>query len=227
MKTIAILLAAGRGSRFGGEIKKQFVKVWDKPLLYYSLKAFNESNVDEIIIVTSKEDIAYIEDIVKYYNFTKVSNIVTGGDERYDSVYKGLLEVERGICLIHDCARAMISTELINRCREETFKYPAVIPVVDLKDTVRLRAGDFGGDTLDRNSLCIVQTPQCFDIELIKSAFEKMYKTDYKFLGITDDAMVVEKFSDIKVKLIEGDYHNIKVTTAEDLEIAKVFLGRK
>ena len=100
MKTIAILLAAGRGSRFGGEIKKQFVKVWDKPLLYYSLKAFNESNVDEIIIVTSKEDIAYIEDIVKYYNFTKVSNIVTGGDERYDSVYKGLLEVERGICLI-------------------------------------------------------------------------------------------------------------------------------
>ena len=227
MKTIAILLAAGRGSRFGGEIKKQFVKVWDKPLLYYSLKAFNESNVDEIIIVTSKEDIAYIEDIVKYYNFTKVSNIVTGGDERYDSVYNGLLAAKKGICLIHDCARAMISTELINRCREETFKYPAVIPVVAVKDTVRVRDNDFGGDTLDRNNLCIVQTPQCFDIDLIKSTFQKMYKSDYKNMGITDDAMVVEKFSDIKVKLIEGDYHNIKVTTAEDLEIAKVFLGRK
>ena len=126
--------------------------------------------------------------------------------------------------MIHDSARAMISVELINRCIEETFKYGAVVPVVVPKDTIRVRDGEFGGETIDRNTLCIIQTPQCFDIALIKSAFEKLYKTDYKTLGITDDAMVVEKFTDTKVRLIDGDYKNIKVTTPEDIVIAKAFL---
>ena len=114
--------------------------------------------------------------------------------------------------------------ELINRCIDATLKYRAVVPVVAPKDTMRLRDGEFGGKTIDRNNLCIIQTPQCFYTELIKSAFEKLYKTDYKSLGITDDAMVVEKFTDTKVRLIEGDYKNIKVTTPEDIMIAKAFL---
>ena len=194
-------------------------------MLYYSLKAFSESNTDDIIVVTSKDDIDFVrEDIVKKYGFYKVKSIVVGGDERYDSVYNGLKESTGDICLIHDSARAMISVELINRCLEETVKYRAVVPAVTPKDTIRVRDGGFGGETIDRNTLCIIQTPQCFDISLIKSAFERLYKTDYKTLGITDDAMVVEKFSDTKVRLIEGDYKNIKVTTPEDIIIAKAFL---
>lgn len=226
MKSIAIILAAGKGSRFSKDKKKQFVTVYGKPLVYYSLKAFSKSNADKIIIVTSHDDIDYVrEDIVLKYGFNKVQNIVAGGNERYDSVHNALKSVEEvGICLIHDCARAMVSEDLINRCIKETFKYKAIVPAVSPKDTIRIRNGKFGGDTLDRRDLCIVQTPQCFDIELIKVAFKKMYQTDYKSLGITDDAMVVEKFSDMKVRIIDGDYKNIKVTTAEDLEIAKVFL---
>ena len=225
MKSTAIILAAGSGKRFSSDKKKQFVELYDKPLLYYSLKAFSESKVDEIIVVTSKDDIDFVkEDIVKKYGFTKVTSIVEGGAERYDSVYNGLKVCGGYICLIHDSARAMISVELINRCIEETFKYRAVVPAVTPKDTIRVRDGEFGGETIDRNTLCIIQTPQCFDIALIKSAFEGLYKTDYKTLGITDDAMVVEKFTDTKVRLIEGDYKNIKVTTPEDIMIAKTFL---
>ena len=230
MKSITILLAAGRGSRFMSDKKKQFVHIDGRPLLYYSLKAFNESNVDEIIIVTSKEDIEYLrKEIVLKYSFTKVTDVVIGGSERYDSVNSGLnsIEDDNSICLIHDSARAMVSIELINKCIEETYKYPAVIPVVSMKDTVRVRKNGFGGDTLDRDSLCIVQTPQCFDTKLIKSAFKKMYKSDYKKMGITDDAMVVEKFTSTKIRLIDGDCRNIKVTTLEDIEIAKAFLSVK
>lgn len=225
MKSTAIILAAGSGKRFNAKEKKQFAKLYDKPLLYYSLKAFSESNADEIIVVTSRDDIDFVrEDIVKKYEFFKVKAIVSGGNERYDSVYSGLKAVSGDICLIHDCARAMINVELINRCIDETVKYRAVVPTVAPKDTIRIRDGEFGGKTIDRNTFCIIQTPQCFYMELIKSAFEKMYKTDYKSLGITDDAMVVEKFSDTKVRLIEGDYKNIKVTTPEDIMIAKAFL---
>ena len=225
MKSTAIILAAGSGKRFSSDKKKQFVELFDKPLLYYSLKAFSESNVDEIIVVTSKDDIDFVkENIVKKYGFTKVTSIVEGGAERYDSVYNGLKVSCGDICLIHDSARAMISVELINRCIEETFKYRAVVPAVTPKDTIRVRNAEFGGETIDRNTLCIIQTPQCFDIALIKSAFEGLYKTDYKTLGITDDAMVVEKFTDAKVRLIEGDYKNIKVTTPEDILIAKALL---
>lgn len=225
MKSTAIILAAGSGKRFSSDKKKQFVELFGKPVLYYSLKAFSESNVDEIIVVTSKDDIDFVkEDIVKKYGFTKVTSIVEGGAERYDSVYNGLKVCSGYICLIHDSARAMISVELINRCIEETLKYRAVVPAVTPKDTIRVRNAEFGGETIDRNTLCIIQTPQCFDIALIKSAFEGLYKTDYKTLGITDDAMVVEKFTDTKVRLIEGDYKNIKVTTPEDIVIAKAFL---
>jgi len=225
MKSMAIILAAGSGKRFNAKKKKQFAKLYDKPLLYYSLKAFSESNADEIIVVTSRDDIDFVrEDIVKKYEFSKVTSIVSGGNERYDSVYSGLKAVSGDICLIHDCARAMIDVELINRCIDETVKYRAVVPTVAPKDTIRMRDGEFGGETIDRSTLCIIQTPQCFYTDLIKSAFEKMYKTDYKSLGITDDAMVVEKFSDTKVRLIEGDYKNIKVTTPEDIMIAKAFL---
>jgi len=225
MKSTAIILAAGSGKRFSSDKKKQFVELFGKPVLYYSLKAFSESNVDEIIVVTSKDDIDFVkEDIVKKYGFTKVTSIVEGGAERYDSVYNGLKVCGGDICLIHDSARAMISVELINRCIEETLKYRAVVPAVTPKDTIRVRNAEFGGETIDRNTLCIIQTPQCFDIALIKSAFEVLYKTDYKTLGITDDAMVVEKFTDTKVRLIEGDYKNIKVTTPEDIMIAKAFL---
>ena len=225
MKSTVIILAAGSGKRFNAKKKKQFAKLYDKPLLYYSLKAFSESNTDEIIVVTSRDDIDFVrEEIVKKYEFFKVKDIVSGGNERYDSVYSGLKVASGDICLIHDCARAMINVELINRCIDETVKYRAVVPTVAPKDTVRIRDGEFGGETIDRSTLCIIQTPQCFYTELIKSAFEKLYKTDYKSLGITDDAMVVEKFSDTKVRLIEGDYKNIKVTTPEDIMIAKAFL---
>lgn len=228
-KITAIVLAAGSGSRMKSKTKKQFMEIKGKPVIWYSLFEFEKSRVDEIILVTGKEDIDYCKkEIVEKYNLKKIKNIVAGGSERYESVYNGLKEVTGNIVLIHDGARPLINNEIIERSIEGTIKSDACVVGVPVKDTIK-RANKEGYiiDTPNRSELWITQTPQSFKTDLVKMAYKKMKEELEKgntTLNITDDAMVVEEFTTNQVRFVQGDYKNIKVTTPEDIDIAELFI---
>ena len=228
MKHVAIVMAAGTGSRMGTDIPKQFLPVKDRPVLYYSLKAFQDSFMDEIIIVTRAEDVSYCkEEIAEKFDINKVSVVVPGGKERSDSVFEGLKAVkpdEATYVYIHDGARPCLTEEILERAREDVIKYEATVVGVPSKDTVKIadKEGNVS-DTPDRKCVWSVQTPQAFKYEVIYNAFLKMKSCGE--VSVTDDGMVVERYSDKKVHLTMGDYKNIKITTPEDLEVAKNFLS--
>ena len=228
-KITAIVLAAGSGSRMKSKTKKQFMEIKGKPVILYSLFEFEKSRVDEIILVTGKEDIDYCKkEIVEKYNLKKIKNVVAGGSERYESVYNGLKEVTGNIVLIHDGARPLINNEIIERSIEGTIKSDACVVGVPVKDTIK-RANKEGYiiDTPNRSELWITQTPQSFKTDLVKMAYKKMKEELEKgntTLNITDDAMVVEEFTTNQVRFVQGDYKNIKVTTPEDIDIAELFI---
>lgn len=228
-KITAIVLAAGSGSRMKSKTKKQFMEIKGKPVIWYSLFEFEKSRVDEIILVTGKEDIDYCKkEIVEKYNLKKIKNVVAGGSERYESVYNGLKEVTGNIVLIHDGARPLINNEIIERSIEGTIKSDACVVGVPVKDTIK-RANKEGYiiDTPNRSELWITQTPQSFKTDLVKMAYKKMKEELEKGntnLNITDDAMVVEEFATNQVRFVQGDYKNIKVTTPEDIDIAELFI---
>ena len=228
-KITAIVLAAGSGSRMKNKTKKQFMEIKGKPVIWYSLFEFEKSRVDEIILVTGKEDIDYCKkEIVEKYNLKKIKNVVAGGSERYESVYNGLKEVTGNIVPIHDGARPLINNEIIERSIEGTIKSDACVVGVPVKDTIK-RADKEGYiiDTPNRSELWITQTPQSFKTDLVKMAYKKMKEELEKgntTLNITDDAMVVEEFTTNQVRFVQGDYKNIKVTTPEDIDIAELFI---
>ncbi|SCP99017.1 2-C-methyl-D-erythritol 4-phosphate cytidylyltransferase [Anaerobium acetethylicum] len=226
-KVVAIVLAAGQGTRMNSPIQKQFLLVKGKPLVYYSLLEFQESDVDEIILVVSPGCIESCrQDIVETYNFDKVVKIIEGGQERYNSVYNGIKAI--GSCaylLIHDGARPFVDQEIIKRTIESVKEYRACVVGMPVKDTIKIADGkEFIKETPDRSLLWQIQTPQAFEYSLVKDAYEKVL--DLADINVTDDAMVVEAATDIKVKLIRGSYENIKITTPEDLKIAEVFCCR-
>lgn len=229
-RSAAVVLAAGQGKRMQSRVQKQYMTVSGKPLLYYALKAFEESRIDDIILVVGSGEIPYCrEHIVEAYGFTKVRAVVEGGRERYHSVYQGLLAVENcGYVLIHDGARPLVDSEMIARTLDEVQKCGACVVGMPVKDTIKV-ADDVGyaEATPDRSKLWAVQTPQAFTYSLILSAYRKLFDKDEYQNGITDDAMVVEQMAGHKVKLIEGSYENVKVTTPEDVMIAEVFLQKR
>lgn len=236
----AVILAAGSGRRMGSDIPKQYLDLKGKPVLYYSLAVFEESDVDEIILVVGKEDMTYCQEhIVSKYNIKKVKKIVTGGEERYLSVYQGLQAISScEYVLIHDGARPFITKDLIKKCIEEVQIYKAAIVGVPVKDTVKI-VGEDGVviSTPDRKSLWNIQTPQCFELSLIIKAYDIMMErqkaedvladTNYNPKAITDDAMVVEHTTGHPIHIIMGSYENIKITTKEDLKLGKSFLEEK
>lgn len=226
-KITAIVLAAGNGSRMNSATKKQFMEINGKPILWYSLLAFEAYGVEQIILVTGKDDIEYCrKEIVERYAFTTVTDIVAGGKERYQSVYNGLKKVTGDIVMIHDGARPLISAEIIKRCVKGTQDYGACVAGMPVKDTIKILDENRAvANTPNRNNLWITQTPQSFMYELVKNAYDKMQKNNHE--NITDDAMVVERFSEHEVRFVEGDYSNIKVTTPEDIFIAETLLKIK
>ena len=152
-----------------------------KPVLWYSLFEFEKSDVEQVILVTAEEDIEYCrKNIVEKYNLSKVTDIISGGNERYYSVYNGLSKVKGDIVLIHDGARPLINQNIIEKCIAEAKKSKACVVGVPVKDTIKMVSeGMFIEKTPDRNSLWITQTPQAFDSELIKTAYEKMLNRKY------------------------------------------------
>ena len=231
MKTTAIVLAGGRGKRMNSVVPKQFLMIKDKPVLYYSLKAFEDSFIDSVILVTSEDDREYCKkEIVRKYGFDKVEKIVTGGKERYHSVLNGIKAAgECDYLFIHDGARPFVTQDMLARLLEIVKESKACVAGMPVKDTIKI--SDEEGciaSTPKRELVWMIQTPQVFDFELIKKAYLILEKDEYslhkKGISITDDAMVVEMLLGEKVKLVEGSYQNIKITTPEDLAIAEGFL---
>lgn len=227
MKNVAIVLAAGQGKRMNSKVQKQFLLIKEKPVLYYTLNAFETSPlISEIILVTGKDEIEYCQkEIVEKYGFEKVGKIVAGGKERYHSVFEGIKAIdEADYVLIHDGARPFVDAEIISRACDAVKEHRACVVGMPVKDTIKIADDQgFAAQTPDRRKVWQVQTPQAFEYHLIKEAYEKLLVDEPE--GITDDAMVVETMTNHKVKLVEGSYRNIKITTPEDLGIATIFCG--
>ena len=226
-KCTAIVLSAGQGKRMGTKVQKQYLEIEGKPVLYYSLHAFEQSPlIDEIILVVGDNQKEYCEEqIVSKYHISKVKQIVQGGAERYHSVWNGLQEVAEGYVFIHDGARPFINEEIISRAYEEVLQSNACVVGMPVKDTIKIADMEgYAESTPDRNRLWMIQTPQVFDVALIKNAYGRLMQQDEN--RVTDDAMVVEQMLGSKVKLVKGSYENIKITTPEDLQIATLFVQR-
>ena len=231
-RTAAVVLAAGSGKRMGSSTKKQYMLIKDKPVIYYSLKAFQESFIDEIVLVVSPGDTAFCQkEIVDRYGFDKVTHIVEGGKERYHSVALGLNSIsDCEFVFIHDGARPMITEQILERALDCAVEYEACVVGMPVKDTIKI-ADEEGivASTPNRNLVWMVQTPQVFTFPLIKGAYGRLICQEEELLkegiAITDDAMVVETLTGHPVKLVHGSYENIKITTPEDIPIAENFLN--
>ena len=227
-KCTAVVLAAGQGKRMHSNIHKQFLQIKGHPILYYSLKCFQDCPlIDDIVLVTGEESLSYCKtEIVERYGFSKVMSVTAGGKERYDSVYSGLLQCrDTKYVFIHDGARPFITEEILASGLEKVKETGACVVGMPSKDTVKLadEAG-FVRETPERNCVWTVQTPQIFEYNLIRMAHESIRKKDMS--AITDDAMVVEQETGVKVRLSMGSYQNIKITTPEDLAVAEAFLNK-
>lgn len=227
MKTTAIVLAAGSGKRMNSKVHKQYLLLKEKPILYYSLKAFEDSAIDDIILVVGVGEIDFCQkDIVEKYGIQKVRAIVEGGKERYHSVYEGLKAAgETDYVLIHDGARPFVSQSIIERTLSAVCEYKACVVGMPVKDTIKISdEHGYAKETPDRSHVWMIQTPQAFSYPLIFDAYSRMLMQEDA--RVTDDAMVIERMTDYKVKLIEGSYQNIKITTPEDLSVAEVYLEK-
>lgn len=228
MKITAIVLSAGRGSRMKSDVHKQYIMLQERPVIAHTLTVFQNSPVDEIVLVTGAGEEEYCKkNIVDEYNLSKVSKIVTGGAERYHSVYAGLCAIQdTDYVLIHDGARPFVDLDIIQRTIAEVQEKKACIVGMPVKDTIKV-ADEEGrvASTPRRSALWMVQTPQAFEYQLVFQAYKKMLENEDA--SITDDAMVVEQMCHVPVYLIEGSYENIKITTPEDLIIADAFLEKR
>lgn len=227
-KCTAIVLAAGQGKRMGTKVQKQYLEIDGKPVLYYSLHAFEQSKIiDEIILVVGENQSEYCKDeIVSKYGISKVNKIVEGGAERYHSVWNGLQEVDDGgYVFIHDGARPFVDEEILKRAYKDVQNCKACVIGMPVKDTIKLADSDgFVNETPERSLLWMIQTPQVFENGLVKKAYALLMEQEN--IQVTDDAMVVEQMLGHKVKLTEGSYENIKITTPEDLDIAEIFVKK-
>lgn len=218
-KYSVIIVAGGKGYRAGGELPKQFLKVGGKPMLMHTIQAFHDYDYRVRIIVVLPEGYQTLwGQLCNEYKFTVSHKLVEGGETRFHSVKIGLKEVsdEETVC-IHDAARPFVTADLIDRCFDISFNNSCgVIPVVDEVNSVR-KLTEKGSTAVDRKELKLVQTPQAFPACLLKAAYNREYESTF-----TDDASVAEK-NGIKIKLLEGENTNIKITTAFDLELAEFY----
>ncbi len=217
----AIIVAAGTGSRMKSATPKQFLPLDNEMVLTKTVRVFEQSpEIQEIILVVAPDWADFVRtEIVQKENFKKVKKIVHGGAERYDSVYAGLLACpEADNVFIHDGARPYVTETIIRRCADAVEEYQAIAVGMPVKDTIKIAdENGYAASTPDRRYVWTIQTPQVFSYAIIRAAYELIRDTDMK--GITDDAMVVEASKIAKVKLIEGSYANIKITTPDDLRI--------
>lgn len=219
---VAIILAAGNGTRLSNNIKKQFIKIHDKQLFLFSFDSFCSSNIDKILIVSSKEDIDYVRSLVS--SNEKFLDVIAGGETRQQSV-KNALDYLKGILadddviLIHDAARPLIKFPLINEVINKTIEYDCCSLILPIKDTIISLSNNNYESTLERDKLASVQTPQGFKFKIIYEAHLKAIHS-----SATDDAQLVKNLG-LNIHLIKGDEQNFKITTNEDLNYFEYILG--
>ena len=217
-----IIVAGGKGLRMGSDIPKQFLPIGGKPVLMRTLERFRRySPTLQIILVLPKAQQDYWQKLCKEYAFDIDYQLADGGETRFHSVQNGLAKIPdnaQGVVGVHDGVRPFPSIDVIRNCYETAREKKAVIPVIPVVETVRHLKGDTSV-TVPRNEYRLVQTPQTFDIQLLKAANRQPYNE-----GFTDDASVVEAFG-FNITLVEGNRENIKITTPYDLKIAEVLIG--
>lgn len=219
MTKTTIIVAGGKGARMQSTIPKQFIEIQGKPILMHTLEIFYKYDVNqEIVLVLPEEQVHFWKELCKKHAFTLKHKIVNGGESRFFSV-KNALDTINTPCLIaiHDGVRPFVSIETIKRCFEEAEKTGAVIPVINIIDSIR-QLDESGSKSVDRTLYKQVQTPQIFKSDLLKSAYEQKFSELF-----TDDASVVEA-TGAKIHLVEGNRENIKITTDFDLKIAEILL---
>ena len=228
MKTITLIPAGGSGKRLKADVAKQYLLLDKLPVLVHTLRAFQQAAViDEIVLVVPENDIAFVSsEFIKKHNLTKVTKIVAGGAERQDSVRNGLAAVDDqcDIVLIHDGVRPFVTEKMIKEVIAAAKTEQAASVGVKAKDTIKETKDDGSVvKTVSRHNLWLTQTPQAFQFAILRKAYDAAYRDSY--YG-TDDASLVERIG-IKVKMIAGSYDNIKITTPEDLLMAKALLKSK
>ena len=219
---VAIILAAGNGTRLSNNIKKQFIKIHDKQLFLFSFDSFCSSNIDKILIVSSKEDINYVRSLVS--SNEKFLDVIAGGETRQQSVKNALdylkdILADDDVILIHDAARPLIKFPLINEVINKTIEYDCCSLILPIKDTIISLSNNNYESTLERDKLASVQTPQGFKFKIIYEAHQKAIHS-----SATDDAQLVKNLG-LNIHLIKGDEQNFKITTNEDLNYFEYILG--
>lgn len=219
MKQYALIVAGGKGLRMGGELPKQFLPIGGKPVLMRTIEAFHTYNPEiQIILVLPGSQQSYWAELCREHHFSLPHVIADGGDTRFHSVKNGLLFVKtQGLVGVHDGVRPFVFREVIARCYALAAEKRAVVPVIDVVETIRHLESD-NSVTVSRNEYKLVQTPQVFDADLLKRAYEQPYAPHF-----TDDASVVETLG-VPVVLTAGNRENIKITTPFDLKIATALL---
>ena len=219
MTRTALIVAGGKGLRMGSDLPKQFLPIGGKPVLMHTIEAFYRFDEKmKIVLVLPQEQQAYWRELCWKYHFSIEHVIADGGETRFHSVKNGLAYVESGLVGVHDGVRPFVSRQVIERCYQLAEIKKAVIPVVDVVETIR-HLTDTGSETVSRSDYKLVQTPQVFDVELLKRAYAQEYTSFF-----TDDASVVEAMG-ASVYLTEGNRENIKITTPFDLKISSALVN--
>jgi 2-C-methyl-D-erythritol 4-phosphate cytidylyltransferase len=222
MEKFAVLVAGGKGVRMGSALPKQFLPLQERPVLYYSLKAFLDAYPDiHIILVLPQDQLSYAQMVLQWFPERIDMTIVAGGETRYHSVQNGLKVVkENSIVFVHDGVRPLVSVDLIRRCYDQAVEKGSAIPAIAVSDSIRMIDGD-NSKPVNREYLRSIQTPQTFRFEIVLPAFAQAYTEAF-----TDEATVVE-MNGGNVHLIEGEKSNIKVTTPEDMVLAEALLKER
>lgn len=225
MEYSAVVLAAGTGSRMGLGYNKMLYKINDKPLITLTLQIFmNDPNCSELVVVVNKKEEELVKKTLQEHKlYTNKLKIAIGSSERQYSVYNGLKHVTKDIVLVHDGARPFITLSLIEKLIIDAKKYGCSIPAVKVKDTIKMVNNGFVKTTVPRENLYAIQTPQACKSSLLKKAHQIALEENY--LG-TDEASLIEKYTDSSVKINETSYDNIKITTLEDIKLAEILYDK-
>ena len=221
MNTV-IIVAAGSGTRFGGDIPKQFLKIGGKPLLIHTIEKFEHcAAINEIILVLSESEVENFQNNTQKFNLTKLKKIVSGGKTRAESVFKGLNVVSNitEIVAVHDGARPFVTCGEITATIEKATQFGAACLVAKVTDTIKEIADGKIINTIERTKLRRALTPQTFRTEILRKAFANADLTE----AVTDECFLVEKLG-YEISIVEGSAKNIKITTREDWELAEIFL---
>ena len=218
-----VIVAGGQGTRMGTALPKQFLPLSGKPVLYYTIAAFLKALPQaQIILVLPEQDASKLQLVLEHFSERVDLKLVSGGNTRYESVQNGLKGLPLdSIILVHDGVRPFLTDALIQRCINSAQQYGTAIPALQVVDSIRIFGDDDNFAPIDRSKLRIIQTPQAFKGSILLPAFEQEYKIEF-----TDEATVVESMQH-KIRLVEGDRNNIKITTPEDLLLAESLIQRK